>query len=291
MRNGKDALYLCGGTQSSGSTLISWCFLQRHDMDGFLDADNDLLSDIPHSPSRSKMWYKTTISCFRMSDLMAHYQDAGWQVHPLLVVRDVRQVWASLCKKSYGRNGITAEDPPLRLRLRRFKEDWELFRRNGWPMIRYETFVAEPVEVLRFVCSQLGVNWDEAMLTWPKDPADIFSTKHGNLTFRKTRGRGLLQSLKQSSDELKPGAIPQLDLEWLETEFAEFNQENGYPERIQVACHPGESTHRAIPNYESTRRHKWEMRRKPLRWFMYSIGFRRKASVLSLDNKRARITS
>jgi Sulfotransferase family len=277
MRNRSGELYLCGGTQSSGSTLISWCFLQRHDMDGFLDADNDLLADIPRDWGSMSTWYKTTISCFRMSELMAHFQDAAWRVHPLLVVRDVRQVWASLCKKSYGLNGITAEDPPLRLRLRRFKEDWEQFRRNGWPMIRYETFVAEPVEVLRFVCSQLELHWDDAMLTWPKDSAEIASTKHGNQTFRQTRGQGLLQSLKQGPEDLKPGAIPRLDLEWLETEFAEFNQENGYPEHVHVAPQSDEDISRAIPNYESTRRHKWEMRRKPLRWFMHSIGFRGQA--------------
>ena len=38
-----NVLYLCGGLQSSGSTLVSWCFLQRPDMDGVLDADSDLL--------------------------------------------------------------------------------------------------------------------------------------------------------------------------------------------------------------------------------------------------------
>jgi hypothetical protein len=272
-------LYVCGGTQSSGSTLISWCFLQRHDMDGILDADNDLLAEIPATWGRPNTWYKTTISCFRMTELIAHYQDAGWSVHPLLVVRDVRQVWSSLCKKSYGRNGITAEDPPLRLRLRRFKEDWEQFRRSGWPMIRYETFVADPIEVLRFVCSQLGLHWDEAMLTWPKNPESIASTKHGNQTFRQTRGQGLLQSLKQGSEEIKAGAIPPRDLEWLESEFAEFNQENGYVDHVQVA--PSSTGNgRAIPNYESTRRHKWEMRRKPLRWFMHSIGFRHARHIL-----------
>ena len=37
------ALVLCGGLQSSGTTLVSYCFLQRGDTDGVLDADNDLL--------------------------------------------------------------------------------------------------------------------------------------------------------------------------------------------------------------------------------------------------------
>jgi hypothetical protein len=274
MRERSRDLYLCGGTQSSGSTLISWCFLQRHDMDGILDADNDLLTDISTEWGRPLTWYKTTISCFRLSELMDHYRDAGWHVHPLLVVRDVRHVWASLCKKSYGRNGITAEDPPLRTRLRRFKEDWELFRRNGWPMIRYETFVAEPVQVLRFVCAQLALPWDEAMLTWPKDVSDVAGTKHGNQTFRDTRGQGLLDSIRPGNDTLKPGAIPPADLEWLEREFAEFNRENGYPNQLKSGQSPADGCDRAIPSFELTRRHKWEIRRKPIRWFMHSLGFR-----------------
>ncbi|MBI3468445.1 MAG: hypothetical protein HY000_36040 [Planctomycetes bacterium] len=274
MREGIRELYLCAGTQSSGSTLISWCFLQRRDMNGVLDADNDVLTDIPTHWGQPSTWYKTTISCFRMSELMSHYQEAGWNVNPLVVVRDVRHVWASLCKKRYARNGTTAEDPPLRLRLRRFREDWELFRRNGWPMIGFEAFVSEPVQVLRHVCAQLALAWDDGVLTWPKDPSDIARTKHGNQTFRQSRGRGLLQSLKPSSDELKPGAIPPADLEWLETEFAEFNRENGYPDHIPVRPSPAIGTPRAIPSFVSTRRLKWELRRKPLRWLMHSLGFR-----------------
>jgi hypothetical protein len=274
MRERNRELILCGGTQSSGSTLISWCFLQRADTNGYLDADNDLLTDIPAEIGQPFTWYKTTISCFRMSELVAHYEDAGWTVRPLLVVRDVRQVWASLCQKSYGRNGITAEDPPLRTRLRRFKEDWELFRRRDWPMIRYESFVREPERVLRDACSALELPWDDAMLTWPKDRSLIADTKHGNQTFRDTRGQGLLKSLRPGSDELKPGAIPTADLDWLESEFAEFNRANLYFTHVPMPRTENAIPVRAIPSFEMTRRHKWEIRRKPLRWFMHSLGFR-----------------
>ena len=273
MRDWSRELYLCAGPQSSGSTLVSWCFLQRRDMNGFLDADNDLLTEIPARYGQPFTWYKTTISCFRTSELVSHYQEAGWSVHPLLVVRDVRNVWASLCTKTYGCNGITAEDPPLRLRMRRFLEDWKLFRQNGWPMIRYESFMAQPVQVLRVLCAQFGLAWDEAMLTWPKDPEQIACTKHGNHTFRQARGAGLLQSLKPASDDLQPGAVPPADLQWLETEFAEFNQENDYPAHISLRPSPSNGSSRAVPSFEITRRHKWELRRKPLRWLMHSLGF------------------
>ena len=39
-------LFLCAGLQCSGSTLVSWCFLQRRDMDGVLDGEYDLLPRI-----------------------------------------------------------------------------------------------------------------------------------------------------------------------------------------------------------------------------------------------------
>ena len=71
------SLYLCAGLQSSGSTLISWCFLQRRDMDGMLDADNDLLPQIDPAIGRPLVWYKTTLSCFRLSELDLELRGPG----------------------------------------------------------------------------------------------------------------------------------------------------------------------------------------------------------------------
>src|SRR5581483_6442587 len=130
----KPKLYLCGGLQSSGSSYISWCFLQRQDMNGYFDANNDILKDILPTIGQPHVWYKTTISCFRLTELIAYYEDAGWDVYPILVIRDVRKVWNSLVRKKYGKNGTTAEDPPLRLRFRRFKEDWQYFKEKKLPI-------------------------------------------------------------------------------------------------------------------------------------------------------------
>jgi hypothetical protein len=264
-------LHLCAGTQSSGSTLVSWCFLQRADMNGVLDGENDLLP-VPPSVAGAFVWYKTTISCFRLSELIAHYQDEGWSVRPLLVVRDVRRVWASLSRKHYGRNGTTAEDPPLRLRLRRFKEDWELFRREHRPMVRYEDMMAEPEKTLRATCTQLQLPWDDAMLTWPKDPKLIASTRHGNETFHASLGQGLRQSIRTPGARGETIDIPPADLEWLESEFREFNAVNGYPSRLEVSRDGSNGRHRAVPNFQVTRRYKWEIRRKPFRWLLSSFG-------------------
>ena len=85
-------------------------------MDGVFDAQTTCC---PTSPTATpKAWCKITISSFRYSEMAAHYEDEGWHVTPLLVVRDVRAVFNSLLGKHYGSNGITAEEPPLRMRLR-----------------------------------------------------------------------------------------------------------------------------------------------------------------------------
>jgi hypothetical protein len=260
-------LYLCTGLQSSGSTLVSWCFLQRSDTDGILDADNDLLPEMPllRAP---RAWYKTTLCCFRSAELAAHFGDAGWQVRPLLICRDVRAVWASLSRKRYGVDGTTAEDPPLRLRMRRFKADWEEFRRQGLPILSYDQFVESPERVLRETCSRLELPWDDAMLTWPKPPRDIACTRHGNQTFRESRGNGLLGTLRQPERLPEASQIPPGDLAWLEEEFAEFNRVQGYPAKLSAAPLRGP---RSIPRFEVTRRFKWQLQKNPLRRLMLKL--------------------
>ena len=247
-------LYLCAGLQSSGSTIVSWCFLQRADMDGVFDARNDILPEIP-DVATPLAWCKITVSSFRFSEMKAHYEDEGFAVHPLLVVRDVRAVFNSIIKKHYGSNGITAEEPPLRMRLRRFREDWELFRDKGWPTIRYETLVAEPGPTLRAAVSALGVPWDEGMLTWPKQKDQIAAPRHGSPTFRQSLGSSFAETVKPSLADVKTANIPPDDLAWLEAEFADFNRAFGYAEH--VAPRRGAWTgheRRAVPKWENTRR-------------------------------------
>ncbi|MEK6233988.1 MAG: sulfotransferase [Planctomycetales bacterium] len=276
----KKTLVLCGGTQSSGSTLLSWCFLQRSDMDGVLDADNDVLPAIDPSLAVPLAWYKTTICCFRLTELARHFQDDGWDVRPLLVLRDVRKVWASLSKKRYARNGITAEDPPMRLRMRRFQEDWRLFRENDWPTLRYESLLIHPEAVLRRACEQLEIPWDDGMLHWDKSPDEVADVKHGNPSFHSTRGGGLQETLDGFRDRSSLDSIPSDDLTWLEAEFQEYNEANGYPVHIAAGtpdAAPVSSAHvpqRNQPKFESTRRYKWELRRVPFRWLFHCLGVR-----------------
>ena len=254
-------LYLCAGLQSSGSTVVSWCFLQRADMDGVFDARNDILPDIPDVPA-PRVWCKITISSFRFSEMKAYYEDEGWEVRPLLVVRDVRAVFNSLVKKHYGSNGITAEEPPLRMRLRRFKEDWELFRKNEWPTIRYETLVLEPEATLRRTVEQMGLEWDDGMMTWPKQKDDIAAPRHGSPTFRASLGASFKETVKPSLAELRVGNVPPDDLEWMEREFEEFNRASGYVEHATPAVPAGGEPpqRRAVPRWENTRRYRKSQR-------------------------------
>ncbi len=264
-------LFICSGLQSSGTTLVSWCFLQRADMNGVLDADNDLLPQIDQELGRPHVWYKTTICCFRLTELVSHYQAHGWEVHPLLVVRDLRSVWASLLRKPYARNGITAEDPPLRLRVRRFIDDWQAFRSAGWPILRYESVLENPEAALRNACKQMDLPWDEAMLTWPKSESEIADTRWGSETFRCTRGPGLAETLSRCPIGRCPSVISAEDLRWLETEFERFNTANGYPlhsDRFHSSDEPCTNT----PSFAVTRRYFWETARKPLRWLMLRFG-------------------
>ncbi len=283
-------LILCGGLQSGGTTLVSYCFLQRADTDGVLDADNDLLPALDRSLARPIAWYKTTVCCFRLSEIAQHYRDAGWNVRTLLVLRDLRTVWTSLRTKPYGRNGITAEDPPLRLRVRRFVEDWREARAARTALLRYEDFVSDPAVALRQACTQLALPWDEAMLTWPKAPEQIADCRNGNESFWVTRGTNLMTSLAQFREKGSRPRLPQDDLRWLETEFRDYNRANGYPESISFAEIAGTSlveTFSCDPSFEVTRRYKWETAQKPFRWLLAQFGQRNTTLIERRSWKRA----
>ena len=273
MDHSSPRLFLCAGLQSSGSTLVSWCFLQRHDMDGVLDGEYDLLPRIAPSLARPLAWCKTTISSFRLSELTSHYEDQGWTVSPLLIVRDVRDAWASLLGKPYGVNGFTAEDPPLRLRFRRFKEDWELFRAKGWPILRYESLVATHEMILRETCRQLALPWDDSMLYWTKRADQIADASRGSGSFRQTQGQNLAETLARYSAKKKPEIlIGGGDLAWLEAEFQAFNAENGYPLHATAKAEANDQDSTPICKFRVLRRYRWELQRKPIRWLLSRLG-------------------
>jgi hypothetical protein len=249
-------MILCAGLQSSGTTLVSWCFLQRRDTNGVLDMPNDVIQTSFDEASEPILWVKQTIGAFRWLDVCETYQDLGWEPEPLLVVRDVRSTYSSLIKKHYGINGTTAEDPPFRMRFRRFLRDWELFRANGWPTIKFEDFIQEPRAVLMEACADLSLPWDEGMISWPKKRYEIVYDRGGQETFSKSIEKGHLAAAKlRDRAEIRIDGLPRSELEWLEEAFSAYNDFHRYQEEIRPA--PQEAPLRMpAPRYEGTAR-KW----------------------------------
>ena len=240
-------------------------------MDGILDARFDMLPMLSPTADK-KCWCKFTIACFRFSEVRAYFEDEGWAVRPLLVVRDARAVFDSLIRKSYGRNGITADDPPLRIRLRRFREDWDLFHQRGWPILRYEDLMTEPQATLKTACTELELPWDDAMVSWPKPAERIADASFGNPTFVSSRSTTLINSIKPSLAAVSTRHIPPDDLKWIETEFAEMNQVMNYPLALEPAFSEEGQLRRAIPCFETTRRYERLRRKHRFSRLMKGIG-------------------
>jgi hypothetical protein len=270
MASAPGKLYLGAGTQCSGSSLISWCFLQRHGMNGVLDARFDMLPILPLMAAGIKPWCKFTVACFRFSEVYAYFQDDGWEIAPLLVVRDVRNVFNSLSKKRIGANGITAEEPPLRLRLLRLRDDWRMFREKNWPIMRYESFVAAPEVELKSACSAMGLDWDEAMINWPKPREQMADGRWGSRVLHESRNQTLRDSLRTDRAAIGTQNILPGDFDWLEREFAEFNRDLNYPAHVEYAA-PANAGERLVPCYENTRRHWKKARKGPIRKGLRSI--------------------
>jgi hypothetical protein len=254
-------MILCAGLQSGGTTLVSWCFLQRRDTNGVLDTPSDVIQPAFERVKEPIVWVKMTIASFRWLDICETYGDLGWEPEPLLVVRDVRAAYSSLMKKKYGVNGTTAEDPPLRMRFRRFLQDWELFRTNGWPIFKFEDLIQEHRVALMRVCADLSLPWDEGMILWPKKPSLIAYGKENYSkdmlqdTFeRSIEGGHLAAAMLQEKAEIRIDKLPLSELEWLEEKFSAYNDFHNYPKRISPKLQEKAPIRMPAPRYEGTTR-------------------------------------
>jgi hypothetical protein len=247
-------MILCVGLQSGGTTLVSWCFLQRRDTNGVLDVPGDQIQPSFERVKEPIVWVKQTAASFRWLDVYETYRDLGWKPEPLLVVRDARAAYSSLMQKDYGCNGITAEDPPLRMRFRRFLYDWELFRANGWPIIKFEDLIREHRAVLMKACAELSIPWDEGMVAWPKRLSEIaYARKDQNETFLRSIEKGQLTAAKlRDRSEIRIDNVPISELEWLEETFSSYNDCHRYPKRIRPACQEGVPLKMPPPRYKGT---------------------------------------
>lgn len=254
-------MILCAGLQSGGTTLVSWCFLQRRDTNGVLDMPSDVIQPAFEKVKEPIVWVKMTIASFRWLDLYETYRDLGWKPEPLMVVRDVRAAYSSLIMKPYGINGTTAEDPPLRMRFRRFLHDWELFRTNGWPIIKFEDLISEHRAVLSNICADLSLPWDEGMISWPKKTSEIAFNKDNynkeklQETFESSIEEGNLSTAKlQDRANLRIDNLPVSELEWLEETFSAYNRFHRYPQEVRPTSSQETPTSLPAPHYKGTTR-------------------------------------
>jgi len=154
-------------------------------------------------------------------------------------------------------------------------------------MLRYEDFVAEPVATLQRACTQLKLPWDEAMLHWPKPAERIAHPNNGNESFWTTRGEGLLETLSRYQRAREP-ELSSAELAWLETEFRDYNEANGYPLHLQGRFEtPTVKANSLTPSFEVTRRYIWETSRKPFRWLLAQLGRRNTKLIDQRSWKRA----
>lgn len=255
--------YVAFGLQSGGSTIISYCFLQRGDMTGVLDWFHDRLPEPPRESTQKQWWCKCTIASFSAVEVITYLEELGWDVTPLLIIRDVRYAMDSLATRTYGRNATTAEDPPLRIRLKRFLADWEYFCENNLPIIRFEDFTHEPEVELKKACDGMGLPWDKDMVRWPKSRDAVWGGGGGNQNFINSISAGLYATMKDDQRLPQIKYLPRGELNWLNRVFRTYNQVNNYPleldENIIANCVDGE----LVPDLANASRYP-RMRRNQL---------------------------
>jgi predicted O-methyltransferase YrrM len=178
------SLVLCGGMQSSGSTLVSMCFLQRQDMDGVYDLDNPFIQQDFSRVFTSTVWVKMTIGSFRLGELADFYAAQGWLVRTLLVYRNPEEIMKSLVKKWYGADGCTGDDPPLFIRLARYMADIDDAKSGSRPILYYRNLLQTPMEELTRICLLLNLPWDSQMMVWPKQASAFAYPSLGNESLR-----------------------------------------------------------------------------------------------------------
>ncbi len=77
-------------------------------------------------------------------------------------------------------------------------------------------------------------------------------------------------------------------MQWLESEFRDFNVVSGYPLHRDVTT--GVSADASAlnpPSFEFTRRYKWETAQRPIRWLLARLGRRNQTLIDRRSWKRA----
>jgi hypothetical protein len=283
MSNIAGRLYLCGALENGGATLLSWCFWQRVDIAPVIvPAGNTLPAFRPAADGRAT-WAQVTIGSFRLSEMAHYYRQQGWDVHPLLVVSDLRPIWASQVNARAGEAGM---GPPLQVRFRRFVDDWTLFLSKDWPTVRVDDLAADAERTLRNTADRLDLPWNDALQSWPRAVAELPKTRELDPDFDRFRRRNLAETLANYAQRAVPQAVAREDLQWLEREFQRFNIENSYPpilKTLQIWSDLVPTP--AVSASLNTGRSPSRSASTPLRWILNRLGIVRPHAETSL--KRA----
>ncbi|NCP65365.1 MAG: sulfotransferase [Paraglaciecola sp.] len=240
-------MILATGLQSGGTTLVSYAFLNHPQLDGILDMASDRIEVNFDKVKTPITWVKMTTIAFRWEEVAEVYKTLGYDVVPLLIVRNPFDAWASLKNKWYGLNGVTAEDPPLLLRFRRFFNDWQLFKDNAWPIIQYEDFLLDPEKVLRTACQQLNISFDPQMLEAGQDLNSIAYVSESNESFVKHLQQGPDKRLNESVKSLEKS-----EHDWIASALAALNDSYAYSNKHRVLA---DVAHALAPNAFDSRRY------------------------------------
>mgnify|MGYP001237096728 CR=1 FL=1 len=228
----KKNIYLAAGLQSGGTTLISHCFLKHEGLNGVLDMGTDLIQVNFSRVSTPEIWVKMTVSSFRCQEAIEVYENFGHSVKPLLIVRNPFDVWASLKTKWYGLNSLTAEDPPLFLRFKRFLEDWRYFRERNLPIVCFEEFSSDPETALRETCNKLGLSYSDVMISNAIGIEDIAYVTEANPSFIKNLSGELISGISQDTKSLSSDEI-----QWISKNMRDLISHYGYHNRHTIEPH------------------------------------------------------
>jgi hypothetical protein len=228
----KQPLILATGLQSGGTTVVSHAFLKHSQVDGILDMASDKIEMNFARVTLPIVWVKMTSIAFRWEEVAEIYRLQGYEVYPLLIVRNPFDAWSSLKNKWYGLNSVTAEDPPLILRFRRFLQDWMLFTNKGWPIIKFENFIADPTRTIQKACTQLPIEFESSMLSLDNEQ-DIAYVNETNESFETNKSKGIVNDVAH-----RVGELSHCEVNWISASFSVFNDSYGYLNRHIVVDEP-----------------------------------------------------
>jgi hypothetical protein len=112
------------------------------------------------------------------------------------------------------------------------------------------------------------------MLRWPRPLKALAGIALPDADFHRLRGRNLSETLMSYARQPQADAVATEDLDWLQTEFKQFNVENRYPlvrEPLQIW---GDLVPTRVASSQENRRVD-PLHRRPIGWLLRWLGLSR----------------